>query len=516
MVRRRTARALRGIASAVALLSGCGESAETKEWTTRELGGREPIRLVLQRVSATVKRRTPVLVHVQIANERFITTPEHPFAAPDHTWIAAGNLTPGALVISARDGVVPVSSVRREALAQPAPVFNLTVDESHAYLVGTSQVLVHNTGCTNGDGNGDRDGDDPDARLVRELEAAEAELKSLRASLQNARHAPERDAIARLRALRMHDGEARARMHPLAVAEPGQQLRPRDPENQTPARPRIAELRAKIAELSELLRKNRLGRHQRALNPIVGLRIELALNREAAAEARQIRRELRRAGKDTREIDREISERGRERRALLSELAKRRVHELMRGTLHDTGWMYGGRQDLDRARLEEIRHILAEGNLSTERLTEIEQELARSEPIDDEYMAAIWREIDSVDVHAMLGRLQEELNEQFRDFEARDTALGASYESLRDSQSPRGDEPGPSTTSDVSQGLAKIEKARAQLRQDWRYDIHLRLERAQQHLQAIQRSARRRSAPVEAALARIIALLEHEQRNPRF
>jgi hypothetical protein len=303
-------------------------------------------------------------------------------------------------------------------------------------------------------------------------------------------------------------------MHPRVIAERGQAGR--DLENPKPARPKIAELKAKIAELSARLRRNLLARRREALTPLVDLRIELARNREAAAEARRIRKELQLAGKGTREIDRQISERRRERRALLSALARRRVQDLGRGTLHDTGWMYGGRQDLDRARLEEIRQILAEGNLSAERLTEIEQELARSEPIDDEYIAAIWREIDSVDVHAMLGRLQEDLNEQFREFEARDMALSASYESLRRSQAPGGEEPGASTPSDVSQGLARLERMRAQLRQDWQYDIHVRLERAQQHLQSIQQSTRRRSAPVEAALARIIALLEHEQQNPRF
>jgi hypothetical protein len=76
-------------------------------------------------------------------------------------------------VISAKFGSLRVKSVRVENRAVPVPVFNLTVARSHAYWVGSADVLVHNTGC----------GHSEDSLTVKErlIEQKENQLKELKA-----------------------------------------------------------------------------------------------------------------------------------------------------------------------------------------------------------------------------------------------------------------------------------------------------------------------------------------------
>jgi uncharacterized protein YdcH (DUF465 family) len=133
----------------------------------------EPPKLVAQRVTATVKREAARLVQIQTEHDALLTTPEHPFATPDSGWIPAGRLVRGDRIVSARFGTVRVLSVQNEKPAQPQHVFNLTVDPSHAYVVGADQVLVHNTKCK-----------DP-AEREREIAAAERELRELNQQLEN-------------------------------------------------------------------------------------------------------------------------------------------------------------------------------------------------------------------------------------------------------------------------------------------------------------------------------------------
>jgi hypothetical protein len=106
-----------------------------------------PTELVAQRVTATVERDAARLVRIETEHERFVTTPEHPFATPESGWVSAGRLVPGDRVVSAKFGTLKILSVRTENTTRPVPVFNLTVTPSHAYLVGSDQVLVHNVRC---------------------------------------------------------------------------------------------------------------------------------------------------------------------------------------------------------------------------------------------------------------------------------------------------------------------------------------------------------------------------------
>jgi hypothetical protein len=130
-----------------------------------------PLTLVTERVTATVRKQAATLVRIETDREVFVTTPEHPFATPEARWLPAGQLAPGDRVVSARFGTARVVAARTEKPSQPVPVFNLTVDRSHAYLVGADQVLVHNTGCN-------RTQELLDKRN-QELSQKESELKAL-------------------------------------------------------------------------------------------------------------------------------------------------------------------------------------------------------------------------------------------------------------------------------------------------------------------------------------------------
>jgi hypothetical protein len=121
------------------------------------------------------------LVRIETEHETFLTTPEHPFATPRSGWVPAGHLGRGDSVVSARFGTLPVLSVRAEKAPRPVTVFNLSVDRSHAYLVGNDQLLVHNTKCR--DQNSEST-EDAIARNLAEREEIQRELASLKERLK--------------------------------------------------------------------------------------------------------------------------------------------------------------------------------------------------------------------------------------------------------------------------------------------------------------------------------------------
>jgi hypothetical protein len=150
--------------------------------------------LVAKHVTGTVQRQSRRLVHLQTERETLVVTPEHPFATADSRWVAAGELSSSDLVMSARFGAVRVLAVREEKLLRPVAVFNLSVEHTHAYLVGLSRTLVHNTNC--------KEGEDNIAKKTRELAEARRELAEAQReleSLQKTPHTPEQAEAVRKR-----------------------------------------------------------------------------------------------------------------------------------------------------------------------------------------------------------------------------------------------------------------------------------------------------------------------------
>src|SRR5262249_8551260 len=68
-------------------------------------------------------------------------SPEHPFYVPKMGWRQAGALEPGVALL-AIDGPIPITAVRHRD--GDVEVFNLDVDEMHAYHVSPLGIFVHN------------------------------------------------------------------------------------------------------------------------------------------------------------------------------------------------------------------------------------------------------------------------------------------------------------------------------------------------------------------------------------
>ena len=100
-------------------------------------------------VTQTHVSKTSSLVKVELSDGGAIeATPEHPFyLAETQTWMPAKYLQPGDRLFSCSGNTVSVISVEYENLPAEAIVYNLSVNGTYTYYVGSAAeaVLVHNT-----------------------------------------------------------------------------------------------------------------------------------------------------------------------------------------------------------------------------------------------------------------------------------------------------------------------------------------------------------------------------------
>ena len=89
---------------------------------------------------------TTELVHITIANETISCSPTHPFWIMGKGWVEAQALTTQDKVYLLNGDTQEISSLRKEVLQDPVPVYNFEVGAEgyHTYFVGENQVLVHN------------------------------------------------------------------------------------------------------------------------------------------------------------------------------------------------------------------------------------------------------------------------------------------------------------------------------------------------------------------------------------
>jgi Pretoxin HINT domain len=103
--------------------------------------------LLPRRVVGVTKKVTRTLVSIRTADAVVVATPEHPFAKVGAGWTPASQLAPGDMIVAAarpegaRVLAVTVNDV------PPTEVYNLTVEKTHTYFVGSQELLVHNVGC---------------------------------------------------------------------------------------------------------------------------------------------------------------------------------------------------------------------------------------------------------------------------------------------------------------------------------------------------------------------------------
>ena len=100
-------------------------------------------------VSRVHSRTAPSLVEIRLIGGGTVeATPEHPFfCVSSRSWVAAGELRSGDLLMTSTGDTLPVQEVARSERTS-VPVYNLTVEGAHTYFVGVGDgeaVLVHNT-----------------------------------------------------------------------------------------------------------------------------------------------------------------------------------------------------------------------------------------------------------------------------------------------------------------------------------------------------------------------------------
>jgi hypothetical protein len=107
---------------------------------------------VTRPIDKTWELARPELCVLGIAGEEIRCTPPHRFYVQPGAWRPAAELVVGDSVLTSGGNWELVRSVARESGDQQ--VYNLSVEQTHTYLVGRAELVVHNV-KTNGDGGDD-------------------------------------------------------------------------------------------------------------------------------------------------------------------------------------------------------------------------------------------------------------------------------------------------------------------------------------------------------------------------
>jgi hypothetical protein len=94
-------------------------------------------------ITATISHTDQQVILLTLEGEVLITTDEHPFLLANGEWADAGDLKIGMEIRQADGTTGRVQGVRVVRDAQP--MYNLTVDVAHTFVVGDDQWVVHNT-----------------------------------------------------------------------------------------------------------------------------------------------------------------------------------------------------------------------------------------------------------------------------------------------------------------------------------------------------------------------------------
>ena len=106
------------------------------------------MKVLLQKtVLETYIREDSKLIHLMINGEEIITTETHPFYVKNQGFIKAGELIVGDELLDVNGNILLVENFDVELTDEPTKVYNFQVEDFHTYLVGTSQIMVHNSDC---------------------------------------------------------------------------------------------------------------------------------------------------------------------------------------------------------------------------------------------------------------------------------------------------------------------------------------------------------------------------------
>ena len=96
----------------------------------------------LSSVSGKHSKETEGIYQLEIDNETYFVTEEHPFFVVGKDWVKVKNLKIGDLLLSSNGEHLEIKTISNLNLRKT--VYNITVDGHHNYFVGKNRVLVHN------------------------------------------------------------------------------------------------------------------------------------------------------------------------------------------------------------------------------------------------------------------------------------------------------------------------------------------------------------------------------------
>jgi hypothetical protein len=100
----------------------------------------------LKQITALYTGLTDEVYEITIGDEVIKTTPKHEFYIVDKGWIRAYELEIGDEIVSTGDEKMIIKKIVHKTNQELTPVYNLTVDGNHTYLITKYSLLVHNAG----------------------------------------------------------------------------------------------------------------------------------------------------------------------------------------------------------------------------------------------------------------------------------------------------------------------------------------------------------------------------------
>jgi len=98
----------------------------------------------LKRVTYLYKGETDEIYEITIGDEVIKTTPKHEFYIVDKGWIRAYDLEVGDRIVSTGEEAMIITEIVHKKNQDLIPVYNITVEGNHNYLVTKYRLLVHN------------------------------------------------------------------------------------------------------------------------------------------------------------------------------------------------------------------------------------------------------------------------------------------------------------------------------------------------------------------------------------
>lgn len=98
----------------------------------------------LKEVINLYRGTTDEIYELTVGNEVIQVTPRHQFYVVDKGWIRAYDLQEGDVLDAKDDDTFVITKIEHKFLEERIPVYNLTVDSNHNYLITQYELLVHN------------------------------------------------------------------------------------------------------------------------------------------------------------------------------------------------------------------------------------------------------------------------------------------------------------------------------------------------------------------------------------